>query len=71
MDVELKCRHNPVLFKLDSIEFKNLYSPEVEDLKKLFDKYNYEIRIAGGAVRYASVKALLQMHTQSLQKHII
>lgn len=52
MDEELKCRENPVLFKLDSIVFKNIFSPEVVELKKLFDKYNYEIRIAGGAVRY-------------------
>ncbi|XP_026314649.1 CCA tRNA nucleotidyltransferase 1, mitochondrial [Hyposmocoma kahamanoa] len=51
MDEKVKCRENPVLFKLDSIVFKNIISPEVKDLKKLFDKYNYEIRIAGGAVR--------------------
>ncbi|XP_023934768.1 CCA tRNA nucleotidyltransferase 1, mitochondrial isoform X2 [Bicyclus anynana] len=49
--METKCREDPALFKLDTPEFKNIFSPEVLDLKKLFDKYNYEIRIAGGAVR--------------------
>ncbi|KAJ8714078.1 hypothetical protein PYW08_007698 [Mythimna loreyi] len=51
MDQELKCRENPVVLKLESAEFKSIFTPEVTDLKNLFDKYNYEIRIAGGAVR--------------------
>lgn len=51
MDVNLKSRENPVVLKLDSPEFKSIFSQEVDDLKKLFDKYGFEIRIAGGAVR--------------------
>lgn len=51
MDVELKCRENAVVLKLQSAEFKSIFTPEVTELKKLFDKYNYEIRVAGGAVR--------------------
>lgn len=51
VDMELKCRDNPVVVKLDTPEFHNIFTQEVIDLKKLFDKYQYEIRIAGGAVR--------------------
>ncbi|KAL0869059.1 hypothetical protein ABMA27_007375 [Loxostege sticticalis] len=51
MDIELKSRENPVVTKLDSPEFKSIFTPEVQELKALFEKYQYEIRIAGGAVR--------------------
>lgn len=37
--------------KLDSPEFKSLFTPELKQLVALFEKNNYEIRIAGGAVR--------------------
>lgn len=49
--MELKCREDPVVTKLNTPEFKALFTTEVQDLQKLFEKYNYEIRIAGGAVR--------------------
>ncbi|VVC91553.1 unnamed protein product [Leptidea sinapis] len=51
MDLNLKCRDDPVVLKLDTPEFRNIFTQEVMDLKKIFDKYNFEIRIAGGAVR--------------------
>ncbi|CAG4957512.1 unnamed protein product [Colias eurytheme] len=51
MDQNLKCRDNPVVLVLESTEFKSIFTPEVLELKQIFDKYNYEIRIAGGAVR--------------------
>ncbi|CAB3245707.1 unnamed protein product [Arctia plantaginis] len=51
IDMGLKSRENPVVLKLESAEFKNIFTPEVLKLKTLFDKYQYEIRIAGGAVR--------------------
>lgn len=51
MDQELKFRENPVVLKLESAEFKSIFTPEVTELKNLFDKYKYEIRVAGGAVR--------------------
>ncbi|XP_050354036.1 CCA tRNA nucleotidyltransferase 1, mitochondrial isoform X1 [Nymphalis io] len=51
IDMDLKSREDPVVLKLDTPEFQNIFNQEVIELKKLFDKYNYEIRIAGGAVR--------------------
>ncbi|XP_061384476.1 CCA tRNA nucleotidyltransferase 1, mitochondrial-like isoform X1 [Danaus plexippus] len=50
-DMEIKTREDPIVLKLDTAEFHNIFTPEVIDLKKLFEKYQYEIRIAGGAVR--------------------
>lgn len=47
----LKYRENPIVKKLDTPEFKSIFTPELETLVELFQKYNYEIRIAGGAVR--------------------
>lgn len=49
--MELKSRENPIVIKLDTPEFHNIVTQEVKDLKNFFDKYQYEIRIAGGAVR--------------------
>ncbi|XP_032521014.2 CCA tRNA nucleotidyltransferase 1, mitochondrial isoform X2 [Danaus plexippus] len=49
--MEIKTREDPIVLKLDTAEFHNIFTPEVIDLKKLFEKYQYEIRIAGGAVR--------------------
>ncbi|KAL1512664.1 hypothetical protein ABEB36_002222 [Hypothenemus hampei] len=46
-----KSRDNPVIMKLESPEFRSLFTKELECLINLFKKYNYEIRIAGGAVR--------------------
>lgn len=57
--METKCREDPVVMKLDTPEFHNIFSNEVLDLKKIFDKYQYEIRIAGGAVRYVAILGLL------------
>ncbi|GBP24287.1 CCA tRNA nucleotidyltransferase 1, mitochondrial [Eumeta japonica] len=51
MDVNLKSRENPIVLVLDTPEFKSIFTDEVIELKKMFDKYNYELRIAGGAVR--------------------
>lgn len=51
MDDDLKSREDPVVLKLDSPEFHSIFTQEVCELKKLFDKYQFEIRIAGGAVR--------------------
>ncbi|XP_018576883.1 CCA tRNA nucleotidyltransferase 1, mitochondrial isoform X2 [Anoplophora glabripennis] len=46
-----KARKDPVIMKLDSPEFKSIFSEELNKLVSFFEKYNYEIRIAGGAVR--------------------
>ena len=37
--------------KIDTPEFQALFTQELNDLVALFRKHNYEIRIAGGAVR--------------------
>ncbi|XP_076463841.1 CCA tRNA nucleotidyltransferase 1, mitochondrial-like [Babylonia areolata] len=37
--------------KVDTPEFHQLFTPELNQLKSLFDKYGFELRIAGGAVR--------------------
>ncbi|XP_066305444.1 CCA tRNA nucleotidyltransferase 1, mitochondrial-like [Branchiostoma lanceolatum] len=43
--------HTNRTMKLDKPEFKNLFTPELNRLSELFAKYDYELRIAGGAVR--------------------
>ena len=37
--------------KLDSLQFHALFTTELKVLVELFAKHNYELRIAGGAVR--------------------
>lgn len=44
-------REDPIIMKLDTPIFKNLFNDELNSLSDLFKKYGYEIRIAGGAVR--------------------
>ena len=51
MDDQPLSRVDPVITKLDSPEFRSVFTPELEKLASLFKKYNYELRIAGGAVR--------------------
>jgi hypothetical protein len=41
----------PASMKIDTAEFKALFSPELTTLASLFKKYGYELRLAGGAVR--------------------
>lgn len=51
MDPNVKYREDPVVTKLDNELFKSIFTTELHDLLEIFKKYNYEIRIAGGAVR--------------------
>lgn len=44
-------RFDPVITKLDNPLFHSLFTPELNTLAQLFKKRNYELRIAGGAVR--------------------
>ncbi|XP_065355234.1 CCA tRNA nucleotidyltransferase 1, mitochondrial [Calliphora vicina] len=46
-----KMRDNPAVKKIDTPEFKSIFTEELNALVDLFKKYNYELRIAGGAVR--------------------
>lgn len=50
--LDLKHRADPIVFKLESTEFKSIFNESLDDLISIFNKYNYELRIAGGAVRY-------------------
>lgn len=45
------CRSNPIIKKLNDPLFHSLFTPELNTLAELFKKYNYELRIVGGAVR--------------------
>lgn len=47
----MKIREDPVVLKLDNDLFKSIFTEELNDLVKIFNTYNHEIRIAGGAVR--------------------
>lgn len=40
-----------VTTKLDTAEFRALFTDELQELVKLFRKYDHELRIAGGPVR--------------------
>lgn len=51
MEANLKWRANPVIAKLETQQFKSILRKNIMDLVAIFEKYNYEIRIAGGAVR--------------------
>ncbi|XP_072761725.1 CCA tRNA nucleotidyltransferase 1, mitochondrial isoform X2 [Anoplolepis gracilipes] len=47
----LPSRINPVIMKLDTPEFHCIFTSELQLLANIFKMYNYELRIAGGAVR--------------------
>lgn len=51
MEKEAKFRLDPVVTTLDTPQFKSIFTQHLKDLLALFEKYGYEIRIAGGAVR--------------------
>lgn len=52
MEQNLKWRTDPVIKVLDTPQFKSILQKNVLDLAMVFEKYNYDLRIAGGAVRY-------------------
>ena len=51
MDKNTRIRLNPIVKKLDTPEFKSIFTQELMELITLFKKHNHELRIAGGAVR--------------------
>nr|CAD7590721.1 unnamed protein product [Timema genevievae] len=55
-------REDPVIMKLDSPDFKSLFTPELTKLATIFKEYGYEIRIAGGAL--ANVPVVLNQTTE-------
>ena len=48
---ELRIKPHLITMKLDSPQFHAIFTPELHALIDLFNKYGYEIRVAGGAVR--------------------
>lgn len=55
MELNLKWRTDPVIKVLETPQFKSTLQKNVLDLVMVFVKYNYDIRIAGGAVRYGNM----------------
>lgn len=51
LGVPERMRDNPAVKKIDTPEFKSIFTEELNCLVDLFRKYNHELRIAGGAVR--------------------
>lgn len=49
--MEVPTRANPLVKRLQSNEFRSIFTNELETLIDLFRRYNYELRLAGGAVR--------------------
>lgn len=47
----LKPRLQPAIMKLESSKYGFIFSPQLAAVLKVFDKYKYEIRLCGGAVR--------------------
>lgn len=50
-ELESNYRADPEIKTLDTPQFKSILKKNVLDLMTLFHKHNYEIRVAGGAVR--------------------
>lgn len=51
MEKNLKYREDPVIMTLDTPQFKSIFTENLIKLHDIFERHNYEIRIAGGAVR--------------------
>ncbi|XP_011203099.2 CCA tRNA nucleotidyltransferase 1, mitochondrial [Bactrocera dorsalis] len=51
LGVPPKMRSEPAFKKIDSPEFHSIFTDELQALIDIFKRYNYELRIAGGAVR--------------------
>lgn len=47
----LKPRLQPAIMKLENSKYSFIFSPQLTTVLKVFDKYKYEIRLCGGAVR--------------------
>lgn len=51
MDLEIPVRPNPIVTRLDSHEFKAIFNDGLRALIDIFKRNDFELRIAGGAVR--------------------
>jgi hypothetical protein len=62
MNPSIEYRKDPVVLKLNNELFQSLFTDELRRLHEIFIKNDYEIRIAGGAVRdLLSGKLLFQI----------
>ncbi|XP_060068929.1 CCA tRNA nucleotidyltransferase 1, mitochondrial-like [Ylistrum balloti] len=48
---ETKWKGNLSTMKLETPKFHSMFTPELKELISVFERHNYELRIAGGAVR--------------------
>lgn len=48
---DLKIREDPVVLKLETPQYHAIFTEELHTLIDLFQKYDFEIRLAGGPVR--------------------
>lgn len=44
-------RANPIIMKLEKSQYGFIFTPQLTTVLQVFDKYKYEIRLCGGAVR--------------------
>lgn len=51
INYNLKPRPNPAIMKLESSQYGFIFSPQLTTVLQVFDKYKFEIRLCGGAVR--------------------
>lgn len=48
-------KRNLFTMKVDTEDFRSIFTDELIQLQKIFEKNNYEIRFAGGPVRYSKM----------------
>jgi hypothetical protein len=51
MNPSVEYRKDPVVMKMNNELFNSIFTDELRRLHEIFMKHDYEIRIAGGAVR--------------------
>lgn len=57
-----KVREDPIITKLDSPQFQAIFSPELRVIIETFKKYDFEIRLAGGPVRFVGEILVPELH---------
>lgn len=69
MDKAANPRSDPVVKKISSNEFDSIFTENLKQLIRLFDKYKYELRIAGGAVRWEIFSFLTERESE--REHMV
>lgn len=52
MDTGTPVRPDPIVTRLDTPEFRAIFNDGLRELIAIFKRNDFELRIAGGAVRY-------------------